>query len=350
VDVAMSESARVADYVLPASSQFEKADATFFNLEFPRNGFHLRHPLFAPLPGTLPEAEIHARFVEALGELAERDYAPLRRAARLGRLPFALAFAWASARNPRVARYASVVLYRTLGTTLPAGLEPAASLWGVAQLYVRSNPKAAALAGFGGPAILAGNRLFDAILANPSGLIFAVSEYADSWDAVRLPEHRINLYLAELMPELERIDREPLPRDAEFPLVLSAGERRGETMNTLVRDASWHRKGAFGALRLSPADAEALGCRTGDTLTVTTRRGSATVVAEVTPTMQPGHISLPNGQGIDYRSAEGRVVRAGVATNELTDVAARDFLAGTPWHKHVPARLERCAAPVAQTA
>jgi anaerobic selenocysteine-containing dehydrogenase len=85
-------------------------------------------------------------------------------------------------------------------------------------------------------------------------------------------------------------------------------------------------------------------------LNLTTRRGSATVVAEVTDTMQPGHISLPNGQGIDYHSADGRVVRAGVAPNELTDVAARDFLAGTPWHKHVPARLERCAASVAQTA
>jgi anaerobic selenocysteine-containing dehydrogenase len=74
------------------------------------------------------------------------------------------------------------------------------------------------------------------------------------------------------------------------------------------------------------------------------------VVAEVTGIMQPGHISLPNGQGLEYRSADGRVVKAGAAPNELTDVAARDFLAGTPWHKHVPARLERCAAPVAETA
>jgi anaerobic selenocysteine-containing dehydrogenase len=341
VDVAMTETAREADYVLPASSQFEKADATFFNLEFPRNGFHLRHPLFPPLAGTLTEAEIHARLIEALGELSERDYAPLRRAVRLGRLPFALAFAWASARNPRVARYASVVLYRTLGPTLPAGLETAASLWGVAQLFVRSNPRAAARAGFAGNAVLAGNRLFDAILSNPSGLVFAVSEYAESWDAVGLPDHRINLFLAELMPELERIDREPLAHDAEYPFILSAGERRSDTSNTLVRDAAWHRKGSFGTLRLNPADAARLGCESGDTLRLSTRRGSATVVAEVTSMMQPGHVSLPNGQGLDYRSADGSIVHAGVAPNELTDVAARDFLAGTPWHKHVPARLER---------
>src|SRR5215218_7332520 len=71
IDVAMSETAKLAHYVLPASSQFEKAEATFFNFDFPRNAFHLRPALLAPPPGPLPEAEIHARLVEALGELTE---------------------------------------------------------------------------------------------------------------------------------------------------------------------------------------------------------------------------------------------------------------------------------------
>ena len=341
IDVAMTETAREADYVLPASSQFEKPDATFFNLEFPRNGFHLRQPLFEPRPGTLPEAEIHARLVEALGELDERDYAPLRRAAKLGRTAYSLAFAWQSSRNRKIARYAAIVLYRTLGPTLPAGMAPAASLWGIAQMYVRSQPKAAAAAGYGGHAIFAGNRLFDAILGSPSGVIFAVSDCADSWKAVRLPDHRINLYLPELLPELHKLESGPQPRDPAFPYVLSAGERRGETSNTSIRDPGWHRKGAFGPLRISPQDAQALGCTEGDSLRLSTARGRVEVIVEVTDTMQPGHISLPNGQGLGYRQADGTIVHAGVAPNELTDVARRDFLAGTPWHKHVPARLER---------
>jgi anaerobic selenocysteine-containing dehydrogenase len=344
VDVAMTETAREAHYVLPACSQFEKADATFFNLEFPRNAFHLRQPLFEPLPGTLPEAEIHARLLDEMGELSERDYALLRRAARFGRKAYALAFAWATRRNPKLLRYAAVVLYRTLGPTLPTGMASAASLWGLAQMFVRSQPKAAARAGFGGSPVKAGNALFDAILASPSGVVFADSEYADSWQAIGLPEHRINLFLGELVPELEKLDRELPQLDREFPFVLSAGERRSETSNTLVRDAAWHRKGEFGTLRLSPVDAQALGCSSGDRLRLSTRRGSVEVVAEVTPVMQPGHVSLPNGQGLDYRNAEGAIVRAGVAPNELTDLHQRDFLAGTPWHKHVPARLERLGA------
>lgn len=344
VDVAMTETARQADYVLPATSQFEKAEATFFNLEFPRNGFQLRHPLFAPRPGTLTEAEIHARLLEQLGELSERDYRFLRRAARFGLTAFALAFAWASKRNPRLARCASVVLYRTLGPQLPAGLAPAASLWGLAHLYVRRQPKAARRAGFGGSALAAGNALFRAIIDSPSGVIFAVSEYADSWKAVRRPGHRIELAIPELLDELKSLDA-GLPAPApEFPFVLSAGERRSDTSNTAVRDVSWHRKGAYGTLRMNPVDAAALGCDDGDWVSIVTARGAAEAPVEVTDELQPGHVSLPNGQGLDYRRADGSIERHGVAVNELTDVKDRDPIAGTPWHKHVPVRIERLAA------
>ena len=45
IDVAMTETARLAHYVLPVASQFEKAEATFFNFEFPHNYFHVRRAL-----------------------------------------------------------------------------------------------------------------------------------------------------------------------------------------------------------------------------------------------------------------------------------------------------------------
>src|SRR5690606_25224563 len=57
IDVAMTESARHAHYVLPAATQFEKWEATLFNFEFPRNVFHLRHPVLDVPPGVLPEPE-----------------------------------------------------------------------------------------------------------------------------------------------------------------------------------------------------------------------------------------------------------------------------------------------------
>jgi len=346
IDVAMTETAREADYVLPASSQFEKAEATFFNLEFPRNGFHLRQPLFEQRAGTLTEAEIHARLVEALGELDEAHYRFLRRAARLGSTAFAFAFAWKAKRDKRVARYAPVVLYRTLGAGMPGGMATAASLWGVCQMYVRRHTEAARRAGFGGSRIYAGNKLFEAIIAARSGVVFAVSECADSWQAVRLPERRINLHLPELMPELAKLDSGDPPKDPSYPFILSAGERRSDTSNTAIRDPGWHRKGPFGSLRINPKDAADIGCVEGDWVRVTTRRGSAEAPIEITPDLQPGHVSLPNGQGIDYHGADGSLVHRGVALNELTDVADRDPIAGTPWHKHVAAKVDRVVVPV----
>ena len=78
----------------------------------------------------------------------------------------------------------------------------------------------------------------------------------------------------------------------------------------------------------------------GALVRVTTKRGSVTAAVEVNDVMQPGHISLPNGLGLDYPGEDGAAVVTGAAPNELTASEDRDWIAGTPWHKHVPARLE----------
>jgi anaerobic selenocysteine-containing dehydrogenase len=74
---------------------------------------------------------------------------------------------------------------------------------------------------------------------------------------------------------------------------------------------------------------------------IVTARGAAQALVEITDEMQSGHVSLPNGQGLDIHRADGTLERRGVAVNELTDVKDRDPIAGTPWHKHVPVRIER---------
>ena len=344
IDVAMTETAREADYVLPTSSQYEKAEATFFNLEFPDNVFHLRQPIFEPLAGTLSEAEIACRLLEAMGELDKGDYRALKLAAKGGLTAFSTAFMAQVAVKPKLMKYVAPILYRTLGPTLPQGMEMAAVVWGLCMMYVQSSPEAAKRAGFSGPLPIAANRLFKAMLDSPSGVVFARSTFEDSWAAIRGAGNRINLYIPELFDTLEQALDEVPTRDPEYPFVLSAGERRSDTTNTAIRDTSWHTKGLYGALRMSPRDAADIGCESGDTLRVSTRRGEAEVVVEVSDTMARGHVSLPNGTGIDYTDADGSKRHLGVAPNELTDSFRRDPIAGTPWHKHVPARVEKIRA------
>jgi anaerobic selenocysteine-containing dehydrogenase len=246
--------------------------------------------------------------------------------------------------RPKLMKYVAPILYRTLGETLPKGMEMAAVVWGLSMMYIQRFPEPAKRAGFGGPLPIAANRLFRAMLDTPSGVVFARSNHEESWRAIRGAGNRINLAIPELLEQLDEALRTVPVTDPDYPFILSAGERRSDTANTAVRATDWHKKGIYGALRISPQDAAGIGCETGDKLRLSTGRASADVVVEISDMMAPGHISLPNGTGIDYTDANGVLQRHGIAPNELTDSFRRDFLAGTPWHKHIPASLEKLAS------
>ncbi len=339
IDVAMTETARLAHYVLPAASQFEKPEATFFNLEFPHNTFHLRHPLLAPLPGTLPEPEIWARLVRALGVVDDAELTPLRRAATVGLDAYAQAFLAAVSANPGLGRVLPYVLYETLGPTLPEGLAGAAALWGLAQKTAMAYPEAVQRAGHAD-----GNALFEAILSGRSGVTFTVHEYDDDFALITHADRRIAVEMPEMLDEIRglRTARTALT-SAEFPMVLSAGERRAYTANDILRNPTWRKRDVDGALRISPEDASSIGLTDGDRARITTAAGSAEATVEVSDAMLAGHVSLPNGYGVDYVEADGRSTTPGVAPNALTSTEWRDAYAGTPWHKHVPARVEAIA-------
>lgn len=343
VDVAMTETARLADYVLPASSQFEKPEATFFNLEFPANTFHLRHALMEPLAGTLPEPEIWARLTRALGVLEEATLEPLRAAAAEGLDAYAAAFMAAAAADRNVGRLAPYVLYETLGPSLPDGLAGAAALWGLSQRCFMAHPDAVRRAGHAD-----GNELFEAILEGRSGMTLTLDEYEDDFGYIAHPDGRIALEIPEMIAELAGLANvQPRLTTPELPVVLSVGERRAYTANDIFRNPEWRKRDAKGALRVSAEDAERFGLADGGLARITTARGTAVASVEVNDRMQAGHAALPNGYGLDFTDEQGETRAPGVAPNSLTSSEWRDAIAGTPWHKHVPARLEPLADAVA---
>jgi anaerobic selenocysteine-containing dehydrogenase len=341
IDVAFTETARLAHYVLPVASQYEKAEATFFNFEFPHNYFHLRKALMEPLPGLFSEAELHARLLEALGEMPADAVAALRAAWLEGRKAFRERFFALAGGNPRILAIAPALLYRAIGDLLPPGLAEAAGVWALCQIAAQRQAKSLARAGFTGEPPDAADALFDALLASKSAVVFAVDAWEENLARVRTPNGRIQLAITELFDELDGLAAESPPgTSAEFPFLLSAGERRSFTANTIMRNPGWRKKDAAGALRMSPDDARRLGVPNGGRVRISTRRGSAEVPVEVSDRMQPGHVSLPNGLGLDFPDAGGAAVATGVAPNELTRSEDRDWLAGTPWHKSTPARVE----------
>jgi len=322
----MSETAILADYVLPASSQYEKWEATFFNFEFPHNFFHLRQPIIAPLPGTLPEAEIHSRLLQAIGVFEDGDLDDLKEIAGADRDGFASAFFAAMKANPRIAAFPIHALQQTLGPTLGDGAGTAAGLWLSAHICARKYPDSVARAGFDGPA--AGEALFQAALDNPSGFIFSADEPEES---LRRMRGKAKLWLPEMIEELTSLSEDALPgRRDEFPLVLEAGERRDYTAMTNIRDPAWLKRNDATALAVNPRDAAELGLVDGGSAELATKRGALTVMVRCDDRMRPGHISLPNGLGLSYPDAAGIDRVTGAPPNELTASEDRDAFAGAP--------------------
>ncbi|MEM6993604.1 MAG: molybdopterin dinucleotide binding domain-containing protein [Myxococcota bacterium] len=156
-------------------------------------------------------------------------------------------------------------------------------------------------------------------------------------------DKKIHLELPDMLEVLQTLRDPDTQADDAFPFVLSAGERRSFTANTIIRDPSWRKKDSDGALRMSPGDASTLGVETGDRVRLATKRDRVVVSVEVSESMQPGHLSLPNGLGLLYPDDDGNSRAPGVAPNELTASEDCDPFVGTPWHKYVPAAVERIA-------
>jgi formate dehydrogenase len=340
IDIAMTESAREADYVLPATTQYEKAEATFFNFEFPENYFHVRAPLFTPPEGVLDEAEIHARIAQALGAIPEGVEEELNAAlADGGREGFRNLVFTRLGENPEFGKVAPALLYRTLGKTLPEGMQNAAALWAVCHQHAMANRKSVEAAGVTGEGMALGDNLFDAIIAGPTAVVMSKEDWSDVWQ--RTPGGSVNFDLPDMLEAAASLNSEtPQETTTELPFLLSAGERRDFTANTIFRNPAWRRKDKDGAMYINPDDAARLNLGDGSKARISTERGALEVVVEISDRMQRGHISIPNGLGLDYPDAQGNMKTTGAAPNELTSTDLADEFVGTPWHKSVPVQVE----------
>jgi len=345
VDVAMTETAQLAHYVLPASSQYEKTEFTLFNFEFPTNYFHVRAGVLPPLEGTLPEPEIYTRLARALGYLpGDNVLAPLRETARRSRPEFAAAFRTFMAENPSAASVAALVLYHTLGQTLPDGTAAAAPLWNAALACAKRSPQAVRRA-IGAPDEVPdqalGDALFDAIVGTRQGVAVTHHEYDEVWSLIGHPDRKIRLAVPGMLEWLARLDPESAGAPKEFPYLLAAGQRRMFNANQIFRDPKWRRDDPDGALLVNPADLGELGARDGDWIAVESVVGRLVVRCKIDGSMRRGQLALPHGYGQAYPTEGGERLTNGPRINLLTESGNRDPIAGTPYHKHVAVRLLR---------
>ena len=335
-ELAMTETAALSHYVLPARSAYESWDSTFFAWNYPEIYFQMRRPVVEPEGEPLEMSQILVKLADRLGLIPDIP-AELFAAAKADRNRYTTALMTFVMTDPGALKAITFILARTLGEHL--GSANLAALWGLLQTAPRHFQEDAARVGFTpGPAF--GEQMFQAILDNPGGLWVGKCDASQPMKPIRTTDGRIQAGFPEMREWIRSItpasELAALNADSQWPLILMAGRHMDTNANTLMRDPSWNEGRRACTLAMNPGDAEHLRLLDGQPVKVITEAGEETAELEITDDTRLGQVILPHGFGLNFM---GRVY--GANANRLTKNTHRDRFAGTPLHRYVPCRVEK---------
>lgn len=335
-DIVMSETAELADYVLPCRSFYESWDTTFASVTYPEIFSQLRRPIVPPCGESLEASQIHTLLADRLGLIPEIPRS-LYEKAKGDRLVFGgELMSWVS-KNPDVRKAMPYVLAKTLGREWDSAAK--AGFWGVLMTAPKLFRENAARAGFK-PDMAQGDKIFQALLDTPQGLWIGKADTENLMAMIKTPSGKIEVFipeLADLAKALNPADEaEDLKLPDEFPLILNAGRHTRYNINSLMRNPEWNKGKRDCTIAIHPEDAEKCNLKDGANAKVTTAAGSEVGEIQVSEQVAKGTIIIPHGFGYKYK---GKVY--GINVNRLTKNINRDQL-GTPIHRYVPCRVEFC--------
>lgn len=369
VDIAMTETAELSDYVLPARSAYESYDGSFFSWNFPEIFFQMRHPVLRSKSQAKESGQILAEIADAAGAVPELP-AYLYEAGKKDRITFTAALLAYIKAYPQFRRIMPLLIAKArTGTTDSCNLD---AMWGLFLASPGKFRKNASRAGYPVPSVLGtvtnfrkwlkvcisilkckslmplailtpqvahAEVLFETVLKNPSGLWIG-KVGADNTSELRTEDGKIDLYIAEmnewiseLTPEAEE---KALAPDPDYPFVLNAGRHKPENANNLMRKPDWNNGRRTCTLAMNPADADQLTVMDGEIVRLTTEAASGEIELEVSDDVRIGQVLMPHGFGLKYAG-----IVHGVNVNRLTKNTHRDRLAATPIHRYVPCRVEK---------
>ncbi|MCG8564173.1 MAG: molybdopterin-dependent oxidoreductase, partial [Desulfobacterales bacterium] len=347
-DIVMSETARMAHYVLPCRTYYEAWDGTFFPWNWPGVYFQMRRPLVTPPGECLESSQIFTRLARRMGilpEIPDGVKAAARTAvaaedgdaeqAAAARLAFGGELITWAGKAPDVFKKMVFVLAETLGEEWDSAAK--AALWGMLMTAPESFRENAARVGFK-PGLDQGERIFQAVMEKEQGLWVGQCDRDNPMAGITTPSGKIELHIPELADTAQALDGRSEERDLalphDFPLILNAGRHTRHNANTLMRNPAWNSGRRACTVAVHPKTAAELGLDDGARVKVTTAAGSETGELEVGEDVRPGTVLIPHGFGLNY---QGEVF--GMNVNRLTRNTHRDFL-GTPIHRYVPCRVE----------
>ena len=333
-ELAMTETAALSHYVLPSRTGYESWDGTFFPMTYPGIFFQMRRPIIEPDGEQLEQGEIDLRLADKLGLIPPIPDS-LYQAAFESHEVFAKALMEYAMTEPKAMKAMPFILGKTLGKAM--GSVHLAALWGMLLAAPKSFHENAARAGYTpGPTL--GEEIFQKIVDHPEGIWVGKVDPENNFAEIKTKDGKIDLYIPELLDELETIEaageEAALIMPSQLPLILMAGRHISTNANTLMRDPAWNEGKRTCTLAMHPTDATTLKLKDGQQVKVTTEAGSEEIELEITDTARRGHVVIPHGFGLVYNG-----VKYGANVNRLTKNTHRDQF-GTPMHRFVPCRVE----------
>ena len=333
-DIAMSETAALAHYVLPCKTAFESWEGD------PGEGFskvyaRMRSPVVEAEGEQKENAEIFTLLADAMGLIPPIPESLYRRpevaSGNTDRSygEYMMAF-------PESAKALQFIIAKTLGSALGS-----AHLASIFPLFMQLSPtrqEEAARAGFpAGPD--QGLSMFQAIMSHPEGILIGIRDPEKNLEVnMATKNKKIQLFNPEVDDWIKKInpvdEEEQLKPDENFPLILMAGRHMDMNANTGMRDPAWNKDKRACTLAINPSDAETLGIVDKQMVRIITEAGEETIEAEVTKDARKGQVIIPQGFGLVYDG-----VKYGANVNRLAKNTNRDFV-GTPMHRYVPCRVE----------
>jgi len=340
-EIAMSETAALAHYVLPCRSTHESwspADAIIPSKT--REGFldvvsRMCRPM-VEVEGEQKEAgEIYTLLADAMG-LVPALPDSLYQTAQSGSLrTYRDALTGYVMEHPENMTRVPFIAAKTLGNAIGSA-HLAGYFTGLLQRSPAKQEEAARVGFDAGPD--QGLALYQAVIDHPEGVLVGAQDIGKNLGRVATKDGRIRLHTAEAEDWIKEIspgeEEKRLKVDAEFPLILMAGRHTDMNANTGMRNPAWNEGRRPCTLAMNPADSEKYGFSDGQMVKVITEAGEESIEVQVTEDTRKGQVIIPHGFGLVYDG-----VKYGANVNRLTKNTNRDFV-GTPMHRYVPCRVE----------
>ena len=356
MDCVETETTRIADYVLPTPSAYEVGgDFDVFAFHYPEIMYFSRRAVVKAPGEAREDAMVYAELAQAMGlipELPQYLYDAAEEAVRTGdRIKYFMkVVGWIAKGGMKYFDQAAIIIALTLGKAM--GSAGHAMNW--AALLISKLPDRAIMAvkpDVKQHPLLARmpmlsefctmDAAFDLVDKHPEGTVIAYSDVDHLMERhIKHKDKKFHLWCEEIDRAMKDItpehEAEALRLKDGCNMILSAGRHSDGGMNTSMRNPGTYRFRDPYRLAMNPEDAAAFGMRDGETVRVTTRKGSITVPVEITWQTAPGYCMIPHHFGLQY---EGRA--HGMHINYLTDHQDLDELTGNAKWRYTPCRVEK---------